>query len=517
MGNEKCYIVIRVFARWVDCRKGYKMKRFMLSLALLAAIIGLAAEPMYLAWLDASTLMSRENLPLREAVRTLDIRGLEVYHYTSTRIVAGIPEAKAAQFASFSTRIASLPINGRLYLISRLDPKPFELPSGIGDLLLDMGDALLIRSDLTDVQLRERIAYPFTQLELEPLRFAQDGMSISPDSLARTDLSQLLALISATSVQGMIQNLQDFTTRYALAPNHLQVAEWIRDKFISFGLSDVQLFPFQWNNTTQYNVVATITGSVYPNQYIIVGGHHDSTNNHGDPYASAPGADDNASGTVAALEMARAISLSGYVPRTSIRFVTFAAEEFGLWGAKAYSLWAQQNNLNIRLMMNHDMIANNNTPAPDWQVMLMPYDGSMNHSIYASQITENYTTLGTFLGNMNSGSSDSHPFWQRGYNVVYFFEAEFCPYYHSSNDIVANIDPIYAAEVIKASTAVAATFADMPSAPSYLSVFDAGDGETLVIDWPNVNDPSVTHYRLYYGTQLNNDRSAQHKHRSPFP
>jgi len=478
------------------------MKRLVLMIMLVASIVSLAAEAGFLASFDASDLMSREALSLRESVRSLDIRGLEVYHYNATHVIAAIPASKAAQYSAQATRLASLPLSGKLYLISKLDDKPFDLPSGIGEQLLDLGESILLHSGLSDVQLRERIPYPFTELEMEPLRFAQDGLSLDPQYLARTDINQMISLVNATSVQGMIQNLQDFVTRYALAPNRLEVAQWIQNKFLSFGMTDVQLFPFQWNNTTQYNVVATITGSIYPGQYIVVGGHHDSTNNHGDPYASAPGADDNASGTVSALEMARVMMQSGYVPRASIRFVTFAAEEFGLWGAKAYSLWAQNNDLDIRLMMNHDMIANNDTPAPNWEVMLMPYDGSLDHNAYAAQITQNYTSLGTFNGNMNSGSSDSHPFWQRGYNVIYFFEADFCPWYHSSDDIVANIDPDYAAEVIKASTAVAATFADMPSAPNYLSVFDAGDGQSLVINWAPVNDPTVTGFRIYYGSQL---------------
>jgi hypothetical protein len=98
---------------------------------------------------------------------------------------------------------------------------------------------------------------------------------------------------------------------------------------------------------------------------------------------------------------------------------------------------------------------------------------------------------------MNSGSSDSYPFWQRGYNVVYYFEAEFSPHYHSSNDIVANIDPLYATEVKKASTAVASTFADMPSAPNYLSVYDAGDGQSLIINGLG-NRSTITGYRIYW-------------------
>ena len=46
----------------------------------------------------------------------------------------------------------------------------------------------------------------------------------------------------------------------------------------------------------------------------------------------APGADDNASGTAAALEIARVIISNGYQPEATIKFITFGAEEYGLVG-----------------------------------------------------------------------------------------------------------------------------------------------------------------------------------------
>lgn len=480
------------------------MKKLSTAVLMILILLPLVAIPSRLAVLDAPAVMTRENADLLFAVKSLAARGIEIYHYDRSHIVAGVPTAQIPSIQSSSRVMLNLPLNAHLYVIGNTSSLPLDNVDLPGSLLYSSDDSALLISTSDDVTLRAALRNPFTRLDLQPMRLPDDGFKFSAERAQRTDINQMLGLINQTSVQGMIQGLQDFETRYALAPNRLQVAQWIQQKFVSFGMQDVQLYPFQWNGTTQYNVVATIPGTVYPDQYIVVGGHHDSTNNSGDPYVSAPGADDNASGTVAALEMARVMMQSGYQPRTSIRFITFAAEEFGLWGAKNYAAYAQNNNMNIRLMMNHDMIANNNTPAPNWQVRLMPYDGSMNHSIYASQITEAYTSLGTFFGSLNSASSDSHPFWQRGYNVIYFFEAEFCPYYHSSNDIVANIDPVYATEVIKASAAVAATFADMPSAPFNLRVLDAGDGQGLVAQWDPVIDPLVTGYRLYYGTQLNN-------------
>jgi hypothetical protein len=111
-------------------------------------------------------------------------------------------------------------------------------------------------------------------------------------------------------------------------------------------------------------------------------------------------------------------------------------------------------------MVNHDMIANSNENPATWRVRLMPYEGSMPQSDYAVQQTEEFTTLNAVFGSANSASSDSYPFWQKGYPVIYFFEYEFCPYYHSDLDITANLNPTYCAEVIRASIASTAVLLD---------------------------------------------------------
>jgi len=477
------------------------MKKYVLLAVLLAAVAFISARAAIVA-VPSSELQSELELSdLRTAVQALSLQGYDVLHYDREYVIA-IQREDALKRYSSSRFLSDCPPAANLYLVGKLEGVDDRALSLAGRILLELQDASLLSSSLDEVALRALIRQPFTLLELVPMRFPDTQLRIQASEETRTSISQLISYVDTNSVQSMLQSLQDFQTRYALADNRLTVANWIRQQFINFGVGNAQLHPFTWNNTQQYNVVATITGTVYPDQYIIVGGHHDSVSNNSDPMLLAPGADDNASGTVAALEMARVIMQSGYQPKTSIRFITFAAEEFGLWGSKAYSAYAQANNMNIRLMMNHDMIAHCTADSTSWQVRLMPYDGSLDHSAYAAMITEQYTSLDTFYGSYNSGSSDSHPFWQRGYNVIYFFEAEFCPYYHSSNDVVANTNPSYCAEVIKASAAVAATFSDMPAAPANLQVIDTGNGSSMLATWEGYNDPSISHYNVYYSLTL---------------
>ncbi|MCF6214079.1 MAG: M28 family metallopeptidase [Flavobacteriaceae bacterium] len=86
------------------------------------------------------------------------------------------------------------------------------------------------------------------------------------------------------------------------------------------------------------NVVAFIKGSSHPNQYVIVSAHYDHL---GEKYGQVYyGADDNASGTSAVLEIAEAFKtavLAGHRPKRSIVFLNLTGEEEGLFGSKYYT------------------------------------------------------------------------------------------------------------------------------------------------------------------------------------
>ena len=70
-----------------------------------------------------------------------------------------------------------------------------------------------------------------------------------------------------------------------------------------------------------------------------------------------PGANDNASGVAAALELARVMRKNNFSPRNTIEFIAFGAEELGLYGSKAYAAQANGSSKKIKMMLNNDMIA----------------------------------------------------------------------------------------------------------------------------------------------------------------
>ena len=428
-----------------------------------------------------------------------------IYYYDNQYILAGMDENTMDKYSRrIIQKSADLPLPGRLYIVSPNTKRPEVLPGRAGEVWWNLESSVLLLSRHDVVALREAIISPFVMVYFTPLVMASTSINYSEIEQVRTEISSMVSIVNADSVMWFIQSLQDFQTRYAFAPNRLAVATWIRDQFIRVGVTDSYLQPFQWNGTTQYNVVATIPGTINPDRFVIVGGHHDSIVSNGSPMTFAPGADDNASGTTAALEMARVMMTTGFQPKNSIRFVTFAAEEFGLWGSKHYAQDALENSQEIVLMINHDMIGHSTQSPSNWQVRIMPYDGSIQHSQYAAQLTQQYTTLSPTYGQMNLSASDSHSFWTRGYPVTYFFEQTFCPYYHSDLDITDYVNGPYCAEVIRASVALASTYGMMVSAPGDVVVNDTGMGNSLRVSWNNSLDPDVVSYRVYYNTTGSN-------------
>jgi hypothetical protein len=96
-----------------------------------------------------------------------------------------------------------------------------------------------------------------------------------------------------------------------------------------------------------YNVIGEITGSEFPNEYIIVGGHLDS-------WDLGDGSHDDGAGCVQSMDVVRLLKESGIKPKRSIRVVLFMNEENGLRGGKKYAEVAKQNNENHIFALESD-------------------------------------------------------------------------------------------------------------------------------------------------------------------
>ena len=86
----------------------------------------------------------------------------------------------------------------------------------------------------------------------------------------------------------------------------------------------------QMDDVLSHNVIGEITGSEFPDEYILVGGHLDS-------WDLGDGSHDDGAGCVQSMDVVRLLKLSGVKPKRSIRIVLFMNEENGLRGAKKYA------------------------------------------------------------------------------------------------------------------------------------------------------------------------------------
>ena len=86
----------------------------------------------------------------------------------------------------------------------------------------------------------------------------------------------------------------------------------------------------QFKDILSYNVIGELTGSEYPNEYILVGGHLDS-------WDLGDGSHDDGAGCVQSMDVIRLLKLSDIKPKRTIRVVLFMNEENGTKGAMKYA------------------------------------------------------------------------------------------------------------------------------------------------------------------------------------
>jgi cyclophilin family peptidyl-prolyl cis-trans isomerase len=104
---------------------------------------------------------------------------------------------------------------------------------------------------------------------------------------------------------------------------------------------------FKMGPIKYHNVVATIRGSQYPDEYIVMGGHFDC-------FSAATGGIDNGSGFATSMEAMRLIKAAGGRPKRSVVMILFAAEENGLVGSQSWLKKHPELHGKIVMMVNRD-------------------------------------------------------------------------------------------------------------------------------------------------------------------
>jgi hypothetical protein len=287
------------------------------------------------------------------------------------------------------------------------------------------------------------------------------------------------------------------------------------------------------------NVVATLPGTqaASKDRYYVVSGHYDSRVTDVMNYtADAPGANDDASGTAAVMEMACVMAKHKF--DATLVFMAVAAEEQGLYGSGYWASQAKARHMNIAGMFDNDIIGSSHdekgkqdnghvrlfaegvpptAPAtPDQRTLLVT--GGENDSI-TRQLARSIKETGEayvpgfkvdliYRRDRYLRGGDHSPFLDAGYAAVRFTEPnENFDHQHQDlrtengkkiGDLPEFVDPDYIAQVTRVNAASLAALALAPAAPQGVHVKTANLDNGTDLEWKANGEPDLAGYRIVW-------------------
>jgi hypothetical protein len=182
-----------------------------------------------------------------------------------------------------------------------------------------------------------------------------------------------------------------------------------------------------------HNVVGYINNNVA--NTIIIGAHYDhlgygEDNNSRNTGAAAihNGADDNASGTAALLELSRLLKAEG-VKTSNYLFIAFSGEELGLYGSKYFTDHPTVALNTVNYMINMDMVGRFNDTAKTITV-----GGIGTSPTWSTLINEKKPAFSIKIDSSGTGPSDHTSFYRKDIPVLFFFTGLHTDYHKPSDD-----------------------------------------------------------------------------------
>ncbi len=240
-----------------------------------------------------------------------------------------------------------------------------------------------------------------------------------------------------------------------LSDKHLgYVFHYIQQTLESFGY-EIELDSFPFNGETFQNIIARKKGEK-SDERIIVGAHFDSV-------PDSPGADDNASGVAAMLELARILADRKW--NHTVEFVGFNLEERYMIGSTAYVEKLKHNHIRVRGMISLEMVGFA-TDKPKSQKMPFGfglfYPNTGNFIAIVGNV-RSWKLLNKFKSKMKETKnlpveslliplngiplppvrwSDHSPFWDAGYPALLITDTSFYrnPHYHGPKDTIETLN-----------------------------------------------------------------------------
>ncbi len=370
----------------------------------------------------------------------------------------------------------------------------------------------------------------------------------------QADIDAIVKEISSKRIHGYIEKLVSFGTRHTMSETESATRgigaarRWIKGELERCGAGKLQVSfdshvhpvgPRLSRPTEIVNVVATLPGTQAEakDRMYVVSGHYDSRVTDVMDYTSdAPGANDDASGTAAVMEMA--CVMAKYKFDATLVFMAVAAEEQGLFGAGHWAEQARKNNLNVAGMFTNDIIGsslNEHGKRDNTQVRLFAegipavkevpdalrtliQTGGENDSPsrqLARHVKENgeryvknfkVTVIQRRDRYLRGG--DHIPFLEQGFAALRFTEpAEDFRHQHQDlrkeggtqyGDLIEFVDTDYTAQVARVNAAALASLALAPAAPQQVKVLTAKLDNRTDLTWQANTEPDLAGYRVVW-------------------
>jgi hypothetical protein len=383
--------------------------------------------------------------------------------------------------------------------------------------------------------------------------FAADSAD-RPLPAQQAEIDAIVREISPARIQAYVNKLVGFGTRHTMSDTASDTRgigaarRWIKSEMERCGAGrlevrfDGHLHPVDnriSRPTEIVNVVATLPGTqaASKDRIYVVSGHYDSrVTDVMNATADAPGANDDASGTAAVIEMACVMARHKF--DATLVFMTVAAEEQGLYGAGHFASQAKANKLNIAGMLNNDIIGSSHDEkgkldnaqvrlfaegvpplkesTPELRTLIST--GGENDSITRQLARHVKETGERYVPNFKVNiiyrrdrylrGGDHSPFLDAGYAAVRFTEPnEDFNHQHQDlrlekgvkiGDLPEYVDPDYVAQVARVNAASLASLALAPAAPQEVKVKTAALDNGTDLVWNANTEPDLAGYRIVW-------------------
>lgn len=253
--------------------------------------------------------------------------------------------------------------------------------------------------------------------------------------------------VDVKEIEKTILMLEGFKTRYHTRQEAndaiLKLKEVWEKMIANVGRTDVAVKIVDHVNTPMKSLILTFNGSEKKDEFVIIGGHADSTVGWNANQSFAPGADDNASGIATITEVLRVLLKNNFKPQRTTEIMAYAAEEIGLVGSKEIAKKYASENKNVIGYVQFDM-TNYKGSVKDVVLMTDAYcDANLNSFLMQLMDEYNKTGLHQFTYDTSQcgyGCSDHFSWYENGFAATLPFEAkmgEDNPNIHTTGDTYA--------------------------------------------------------------------------------